>query len=723
MPTPQDRESARRAQQPVRYALALLICVIGALVAVGAVASYRIYKLGNHRFIDQAGPFFAVTEDLAVEMLNEETGVRGYVITADPKTLAPYYQGKKYVNVELALIAKDASFDPKIPAHLDAMRRQVAVLQGFFANEILLVKSGPAGQRRAQANVIAGKGHFDHLRLASRDLINDASSVIKRSHREQRGTLVTSFAVLGSAGFVAIAIAVGLLLVVPRRLFQLYREERIARRAAEQSADAARALAHVRESVVLLDEAGVVRYWNPSAGALFGLVEEAGESAALAHVLDEFHSAGESPGARPVTLDGRERWLTCAESPFDGGRVVVFRDVSDEQRLEQLRSDFVATAAHELRTPLAAVYGAVRTLRQAEYKLSRETSEQFLGMIENESERLRIVMDQLLVSAQLDRADLHLHRQPVDAVDLCEDVVGSVRVRKPEAIELTFVSHADVTVDADPDRLRQVIANLLDNAIKYSPGGGLVELRDLCDGRSGRDRGGRSRPRHPRARAAADLREVLPPRSEHDARDRRLRPRAVHQPRARAAHGRAAVGLLARRRGLDVHGDAAARRVGGRCERGLDPAAFISLSSPPGTVRHRRDSLAPTRKKVKSIMRRLMAVTALAVVVAASTVLSATAAPVTTNVVNLSVSNGSLHFDQKTVTAKAGLVRINFTNNSTAPHNVSLEHGGEFEFGASLTIHKGVATTFLTLAKGTYHLYSSVGTDEDKGMAATLIVK
>ena len=57
-------------------------------------------------------------------------------------------------------------------------------------------------------------------------------------------------------------------------------------------------------------------------------------------------------------------------------------------------------------------------------------------MIENESERLKLVMDQLLVSAQLDRADLRLHRQPVDAVELCEGVVGSVRVRKPEEIEL-----------------------------------------------------------------------------------------------------------------------------------------------------------------------------------------------------------------------------------------------------------------------------------------------
>src|SRR6185437_14275688 len=105
MPTPQDREAARRAQMPVRYALALLVCVIGALVAVGAIASYRIYELGNKRFVDQAGPFFGVTEDLAVEMLNEETGVRGYVITGDPKTLAPYRQGRLYAHQELDLIA------------------------------------------------------------------------------------------------------------------------------------------------------------------------------------------------------------------------------------------------------------------------------------------------------------------------------------------------------------------------------------------------------------------------------------------------------------------------------------------------------------------------------------------------------------------------------------------------------------------------------------------
>jgi plastocyanin len=121
-------------------------------------------------------------------------------------------------------------------------------------------------------------------------------------------------------------------------------------------------------------------------------------------------------------------------------------------------------------------------------------------------------------------------------------------------------------------------------------------------------------------------------------------------------------------------------------------------------------------------MRKLIALSALAASLAATAALTATAAPNPSSVVNVSVSPGSLHFNQSRFTAKPGLVEITFTNNSTTPHNVSLEHNGEFEYGASLTIKKSSVSTFLTLQKGTYHLYSSVGTDEDKGMSGTLTV-
>jgi signal transduction histidine kinase len=467
----------------VRAALAALIAIVILLVAVGGFATYRVYTQGNHRFINQAAPLFAVTEDLAVEMLNEETGVRGYVITANPNTLGPYNQGKKYAAIELALIAKDSSFDPRIPADLKTMQTEVNALNTYFASEIALVKSGPAGQKKAQEQVLAGKGHFDHLRAASGALIADAGAVVKRSHNEQHTTLISWLIFLGGAGLLAVVIAAGLLLRVPRRLIALVVEEQSARRVAEESADAARALTHVREAVLLLDEHGDVRYRNPTAEQWFELPEGAAGSPSLASALETFHDAATTP--RPVSLEGGDRWLTCDQSGFPGGRVVVIRDVSDDQRLERLRADFVATAAHELRTPLAAVYGAVRTLRQHR-ELPAETSERFLEMIESEADRLKIVMDQLLVSAQLDSSALRFKREPVDAAALCESLLNSAELRKPEGIDLALEPPAAVVrVDADPDRLRQVVANLIDNAIKYSPNGGQIRVRVFANGRNG----------------------------------------------------------------------------------------------------------------------------------------------------------------------------------------------------------------------------------------------
>jgi signal transduction histidine kinase len=454
----------------------LLILIVLGLLAAGALASYRIYTLGNDRFNKQAGPFFAVTEDLAVEMLNEETAVRGYVITHDPKTLAPYRQGRRYAHQELALIARDASFDPDIPAHLAAMRKEVASLEAYFAREIALVRSGPAGQKGAEQAILAGKGHFDHLRTASAALIGDAADVVKRSRDDQHRTLVIWLTVLGVAGFVAVAIAAVLLRVVPQRLYSLFREEQQARRDAGRSADAARALTHVREAVLLVEDDGAVRYANPAAIALFRLREDALESPQLRELLgsDEQTSAGVP---QLVTIDGRSHWLTSTRSSFDGGEVVLFRDVSDDRRLEQLRSDFVATAAHELRTPLSAVYGAVRTLRREDHELPAGLRAEFLEMIETQSDRLRVLMDQLLVSAQLDAVDLPLQPQAVDASAICEDVLDAARVHKPQDIELSLASSATVQVTADPDRLRQVVANLVDNAVKYSPDGGEITVR------------------------------------------------------------------------------------------------------------------------------------------------------------------------------------------------------------------------------------------------------
>ena len=97
-----------------------------------------------------------------------------------------------------------------------------------------------------------------------------------------------------------------------------------------------------------------------------------------------------------------------------------------------------------------------------------------------------------------------------------------------------------------------------------------------------------------------------------------------------------------------------------------------------------------------------------------------TATP-TKNVVHITARSNSYQFDAKTFNANAGPVTIVFINHSTKPHDVALEQG-ETEYGATVTIGQGITSTILTLKKGVYHVYSSVGRDEDKGMSGTLTI-
>ena len=155
----------------------------------------------------------------------------------------------------------------------------------------------------------------------------------------------------------------------------------------------------------------------------------------------------------------------------------MLQDVTGERELERTRSEFLATASHELRTPLAAVYGAVRTLRRDDRLSSPELDEQLLTMIETESHRLAEIVDQILVSTEVDRGSVPVRPEACDLRELCESAIASVRVRAPATIELALDVPRPVVVHTDPSRLRQVVVNLLDNAVKYSPKGGRVDVR------------------------------------------------------------------------------------------------------------------------------------------------------------------------------------------------------------------------------------------------------
>ena len=264
----------------------------------------------------------------------------------------------------------------------------------------------------------------------------------------------------------------------------------------QRRAVAGQALEFVGEGVFLVDRDGIVRLWNPAAARITGLAERDVAGAAATDVLSGWplELAGERAQTFPVDGQAGELWLSLTAAEFPQGRVYAFRDLTDERAVEQLKSDFVSTVSHELRTPLAAIYGAAMTLRREDVSLGVDQQEGMLSVIAGESERLAKIVNDILLASRLDSGAAQVAIGRADAAELARTVLAAAETHLPPGIELALSApEPGPQVAADPDGLRQVLVNLVENAVKYSPDGGLVELEiDPADGRvrfSVRDRG------------------------------------------------------------------------------------------------------------------------------------------------------------------------------------------------------------------------------------------
>ncbi len=252
-------------------------------------------------------------------------------------------------------------------------------------------------------------------------------------------------------------------------------------------------LEHVDDGVFLVDEDGLVQHWNPAAQAITGLAAEDVLGRLADDALPGWKALGPTvpvasvpgPGTTdtrtfPVEIDGRELWLSISGVEFPGGVVYAFRNLTEERALEELKGEFVATVSHELRTPLAAIYGSAQTLLRRDVELEESSKDRLLKVIASESERLTRIASEILLANNLDSGRLLLERQEIDVVQLARDVVEEMRSlfadRKGISFELDVPDSPEL-YHGDADKLRQVLLNLLDNAVKYSPQGGPVELR------------------------------------------------------------------------------------------------------------------------------------------------------------------------------------------------------------------------------------------------------
>ncbi len=203
---------------------------------------------------------------------------------------------------------------------------------------------------------------------------------------------------------------------------------------------------------------------------------------------------GEDPGKSEITvhLSGSERIYEgqAASVTGEGGKslgvVAIFNDVTEVRNVDRMKSGFVAMASHELRTPLTAIKGFSSTLLEGldEDMYSKEDQREFLGIVVGECDRLRRLIDDLLNTSRIEAGEsLKPDYQQIDIATLL-DKVAKVQQQSSfkHNVKVELENELPKTINGDPDKLDQILTNLMNNAIKYAPNGGDVTIHAKNEG-------------------------------------------------------------------------------------------------------------------------------------------------------------------------------------------------------------------------------------------------
>jgi two-component system phosphate regulon sensor histidine kinase PhoR len=181
-------------------------------------------------------------------------------------------------------------------------------------------------------------------------------------------------------------------------------------------------------------------------------------------------------------VPGRTFDVTAAPMP-GGGAVAVLRDLTETERVEKTRRDFIANVSHELRTPLTSIQGYTETLLDS--APDNNHSRDFLEIIRKSALRMSRLTEDLLTLARVESGEQRFDIQPSAPADLLEEAVQSFReIARMQNVELKVEDHASAQVGADPEAIHQVFSNLVDNALKYAQSGGRIVLgaRSVSEG-------------------------------------------------------------------------------------------------------------------------------------------------------------------------------------------------------------------------------------------------
>jgi PAS domain S-box-containing protein len=279
-----------------------------------------------------------------------------------------------------------------------------------------------------------------------------------------------------------------------------------------QQAQLAEIVDHTSDGVFVISHDGRILSWNPAMERITGFTRKEVEGRVYGEVLggpapggDELIASfdrtepGEACDSLLVTKGGERRWIRHTGTPIrdrGGARkacVVVAHDVTTEVQTEQMKKDFVAMVSHELRSPLTPLKGFLASLLQGTAEDSPEARREYYRIMLRQADKLERLITDLLDVSQIDSGALLVDTSPIELTRLVAEQTAEIAAQHPKR-SITFIQpDTPILVTADGFRIQQVLANLVSNAVKYSPADAPVEVSALSVGGEGvvsvRDRG------------------------------------------------------------------------------------------------------------------------------------------------------------------------------------------------------------------------------------------
>ena len=224
---------ARDVRRRLLVVFGVLDVLLIAILASSFIVARGINQSAEQKFVQEAIPLKSAVQDLALQMVNEETGSLGYLITGNRSALQPLTAGRARVPDDLQVIADKVPVEPALGLELARARSQIATLDRYYNVQIALVSSGPAGRRAAAARVPHGRALFDAFRQTSGSMLAESDRVVADARHSQNSRYLRLLALLLVFGAAGLVVAIALTVRTPRRTHDLLRELEFERAARE----------------------------------------------------------------------------------------------------------------------------------------------------------------------------------------------------------------------------------------------------------------------------------------------------------------------------------------------------------------------------------------------------------------------------------------------------------------------------------------------------------